>query len=138
MSDVQHLVDDLNIVPGVTKVRVPVSITKAGIKSGKAKSQRAVWSKAFTVLSRNGPNSFVVDVPRGEVRIFPHYALQVEPSTTVPVQSKGGPKVNIRVERAKDREYRNRSEESQKIALAAPARAKRAVRVDYKALAGLK
>ena len=127
VSDVQHLVDDLNIVPGVTKVRVPVSITKAGIKSGKAKSQRAVWSKAFTVLSRNGPNSFVVDVPRGEVKIFPHYNLQVEPETTVPVQRghKGGPKVNIRVERAKRLENRNISEEEQVAALAAPAREKR-------------
>ena len=125
MSDVQHLVDDLNIVPGVTKVRVPVSITKAGIKSGKAKSQRAVWSKAFTVLSRNGPNSFVVDVPRGEVKIFPHYNLQVEPETTVSLPSKGGPKVNIRVERAKRLENRNISEEEQVAALAAPAREKR-------------
>ena len=127
VSDVQHLVDDLNIVPGVTKVRVPVSITKAGIKSGKAKSQRAVWSKAFTVLSRNGPNSFVVDVPRGEVKIFPHYNLQVEPETTVPlpVGHKGGPKVNIRVERAKRLENRNISEEEQVAALVAPAREKR-------------
>ena len=127
VSDVQHLVDDLNIVPGVTKVRVPVSITKAGIKSGKAKSQRAVWSKAFTVLSRNGPNSFVVDVPRGEVKIFPHYNLQVEPETTVPlpVGHKGGSKVNIRVERAKRLENRNISEEEQVAALAAPAREKR-------------
>lgn len=125
VSDVQHLVDDLNIVPGVTKVRVPVSITKAGIKSGKAKSQRAVWSKAFTVLSRNGPNSFVVDVPRGEVKIFPHYNLQVEPETTVSLPSKGGPKVNIRVERAKRLENRNISEEEQVAALAAPAREKR-------------
>ena len=54
-----------------------------------------------------------------------NYNLQVEPETTVPLQSKGGPKVNIRVERAKDREYRNRSEESQAAALAAPARVKR-------------
>ena len=140
VSDVQHLVDDLNIVPGVTKVRVPVSITKAGIKSGKAKSQRAVWSKAFTVLSRNGPNSFVVDVPRGEVKIFPHYNLQVEPETTVPVQRghKGGPKVNIRVERAKRLENRNISEEEQVAALAAPAkpRSERASRVDYNILNG--
>ena len=139
VGTVRVLADQLQIVPGVTRVRVPVSKTKEGIEDRHSKSQRAVWtSEAYLVLSRNGPNSFVVDAPRGEVRIFPHYALQVEPSTTVPVQSKGGPKVNIRVERAKDREYRNRSEESQKIALAAPARAQRAVRVDYKALAGLK
>ena len=80
----------------------------------------------------------MVDVPRGEVRIFPHYALQVEPETTVPVQSEGGPKVVIRVERAKDREYRNRSEEEQKIALDAPKARSRSQRVDYRVLAGLK
>jgi hypothetical protein len=145
VSDVQHLVDDLNIVPGVTKVRVLVSRTKAGILDGHAKSQRAVWtSEAYTVLSRNGPNSFVVDVPPGEVRIFPHYNLQVEPVTTVPLprsreHRQGGPKVNIRVERAKRRENHNISEKEQKIALTAPARprSQRVARVDYKALAGL-
>jgi len=145
VSDVQHLVDDLNIVPGETKVRVPVSLTKEGIKSGKAKSQRAVWtSDAYTVLSRNGPNSFVVDVPHGEVRIFPHYNLQVEPETTVSAQRerghKGGQKVVVRVERAKRRENHNISEKEQKIALTAPARprSQRVARVDYKALAGVK
>ena len=61
------------------------------------------------------------------VKIFPHYNLQVEPETTVPlpVGHKGGPKVNIRVERAKRLENRNISEEEQVAALAAPAREKR-------------
>ena len=80
------------------------------------KSQRAVWtSEAYTVLSPNGPNSFVVDTPPGEVRIFPHYALLVEPKTSVaPQRAVGGPKVAIRVERAKRLEERNISEEEQK------------------------
>ena len=127
VSKVRVLADKLGIVPGETRVRVPVAKTKEGIEDGHAKSQRSTWtSKAFTVLSRNGPNSFIIDAPPGEVRVFPHYALQIEPATSVaPQRAVGGPKVVIRVERAKNRESLNRSEESQVAALAAPAKAKR-------------
>ena len=91
------------------------------------------------MLNRNGPNSFLVDVPAGEVKIWPFYALQVV-KKALKAAPAGGKKVdvyvNVKVERAKKLEARNISEEDQAAALVAPARPRRAraKRVDYKAL----
>jgi transposase InsO family protein len=127
--------DELNIVPGVTRVRLLVAYTKAGRKDAMmAKSQNVVWTpEIYTVLSRNGPNSWIVDVHAGEIRVWPSYSLKI--TTKALLNKKSGHKLDLKVEGAKRQETRNISETEQKVAITAPARAKRAVRVNYKALA---
>ena len=130
--------DAMAIVPGETQVRLLIRATKDGIKDRYAKSQRAVWTPdVYTVLERNGPNSWVIDVPAGEVAIWPSYALKVVDVDRLKASEKKGPKIDIAVERAKRLEARNISEEEQAAALAAPARprSERAVRRDYAAMA---
>ena len=138
--EVREATDMIGIVPGETQVRLLVRQTKAALKDGFAKSQRAVWTpETYTVLERNGPNSWVVDVPGNEVKIFPSWALKVvdmERLQSGPRQTQGE-KVDVAVERAKRMEARNISEEDQAAAIAAPARPRRerAVRRDYAAMA---
>jgi hypothetical protein len=135
---VREKTDALGIIPGETQVRLLVRATKDGIKDRFAKSQRAVWTpELYTVLERNGPNSWLIDVPAGEVKIWPSYALKVVDVDRVKASEKKGPKIDIAVERAKRLEARNISEEEQAAALAAPARprSERAVRRDYAAMA---
>jgi hypothetical protein len=116
--------DSLGIEPGVTQVRLLARNTKAGQKDSFAKSQGATWTEAvYTVKARNGPNSWVVDVPHGEVAIWPSYTLRIVKKA---LASKAkGKRVDIKVERAKRMETRNISSAEQKAALKAPARAKR-------------
>ena len=138
-SEVRERVDRLGIGPG-TQVRLLISRTREGARDKHAKSQRRVWTAdLYTVLERNGPNSFVVDVPAGEVRIWPFYAMMVVRKALKSTPA-GGKKVDVKVERAKKLEARNISEEEQAAALAAPAqpRRARAKKVDYAKLAGKK
>ena len=137
-SELRARVDRMGFVPG-TQVRLLVSRTKEGTRDKHAKSQRRVWTaELYTVLDRNGPNSFIVDVPAGEVRIWPFYALKIVKTALNAREKPAGPKVDVKVERAKKMEARNISEDEQAAALAAPARPRRerAARVDYAKLAG--
>jgi hypothetical protein len=136
-AEVRRSVDKMNIKPG-TKVRLLTSRLKRAPKY--VKGQEATYTpELYSVIERVGPNTFRVDVPAGEVSVWPVHSLQVvrkalgqkkalTPSTT---------KVNKKVVAAQRKEARNISEEEQKAALAAPARPRRerAARVDYKALA---
>jgi hypothetical protein len=135
-SEVRALVDRLGIDPG-TQVRLLISRTREGGRDKHAKSQRRVWtSELYSVLNRNGPNSYIVDVPAGEVKVWPFYALMVV-RKALKSPPAGGKKVNVKVERAKKKEALNINEEEQAAALAAPARPKRerVKKVDYRALA---
>jgi hypothetical protein len=137
-SEVGAFVDGLGFRLGETKVRLLVSRTREGVRDQHAKSQRRVWtSETYTVLERNGPNSFTVGVPAGEVKVWPYYALQVvKKALASAATASAGSKVNIRVERAKRLEALNISEAEQAAALAAPVRPKRerSKKVDYLAL----
>ena len=118
-------------------MRLLVRQTKAGLDKF-AKSQRAVWTPTvYKVLERNGPNSWLIDVPRGEVSIFPSWAIKVVTVTKLNAPAKRDEKVYVPVARAKRMEARNISEEEQAAALAGPARPKRraAGRPDYAKLA---
>ena len=137
--------DALVIVPGVTRVRLLYASTKEGVDAF-AKGHRVVWTPdTYLVLARNGPNSWVVDVPAGSVRIWPTYALRVvdvsalnSPSALSSTPTKQeGPRVSIKAERTKAAQARQISEEEQAANLAAPARPKsqRAPHVDYASLA---
>lgn len=136
--EVREATDQLGIVPGETQVRLLVRQTKAGQQDGFAKSQRAVWTpELYTVLERNGPNSWVVDVPPGSVKIYPSWALKVVDVGMLQRSMRKGQKVDVAVERAKRMEARNISPAENAAALAAPAqpRRERAKKVDYAAMA---
>jgi hypothetical protein len=128
-------VDKTGVGPG-TRVRLLYSKTKAGGKDKFAKAQEHVWtSEIYSIIARVGPNSFRVDVPAGEISIWPLHALQVvKKSLGMPVK---GPVIDKAVVRAQRLESKNISPEEVKTALEAPARPRgeRAKRVDYKALA---
>lgn len=130
--------DARGIIPGETQVRLLVRQTKAGLDKF-AKSQRAVWTpEVYTVTERDGPNSWRVDVPRGEVSIFPSWALKVvdtERLNAPATRAFEDKRVYVPVARAKRMEARNISEAEQAAALAGPARPRRAARVDYARLA---
>ena len=127
--------DKAGIIPGETYVRVLRSKMRGG--SSFDKGQLATWSQdSYLVLDRNGVNSFVVGVPPGEVKIWPlHSLLVVDTREVATGRTRGGPKVNILVERAKRLELRNISEEEAEAALTAPAAKKRVSKASTKALA---
>ncbi len=126
--------DIAGIIPGKTFVRVLRSKMKGG--SSFDKGQLATWSSAsYLVLDRNGVNSFVVDVPAGEVAIWPVHSLLVADPKEVITQAKSGQKVDIAVARAKRLELRNVNEEEQEAALTAPASKKRISKPTVKAAA---
>jgi len=79
--EVKQQTDDLGITPGQTRVRLLFNNTKEARKTGgsfRKKGMAPVWtSESYMVLSRNGVNSWVVDVPPGEVTIWPSYTLRV-------------------------------------------------------------
>ena len=120
-------------MPGVTRVRLLHKNTQEGIDAF-AKKQRVVWmTETYLVLARNGPNSWVVDVPAGSVRIWPTYVVRVVDEGALSRVEKRGGKVNIKVARANAALAREISEEEQADNIAAPARPKsqRAPKVVY-------
>ena len=120
------------IIPGKTKVRILRQKTKNG--SAFDKAHLNTWSTAtYTVLERNGVNSYIVDVPN-DVRVWPVYALKVVSVRTAGAAETPKPnttRVNTVVVRSKRLESRNISEKEQTDALIGrvsdprPTRAKR-------------
>ena len=124
-KDVKRRTDKLNIVPGKTRVRLLTRRMKASGKDRFRKAHERVWSDdIFVVLSRHGVNSFIVDVPDGEITIWPVHSLQIvdEVESTPSVT---GPKIDKDVVRAQRAEFLNIDGEEQAEALAAPAAPKR-------------
>ena len=139
-----------------TRCRLLVSKTKAGILEKFHKAQRNVWSRnTYLISARNGVNSWVVDVEPGEVSIWPTHSIKIlsnEESdlitnkilddeaiteinkTAKSSKPKNSNRVNVKVAKAQRMEDRNISPEERVAALSAPARPKRAKRVDYKAM----
>ena len=76
-----------------------------------------------------------MDVPPGEVKVWPAHSLLVADSKEVPAAKKSGQKVNILIERAKRLELRNIDEDEQEAALSAPATKKRVSKPTAKAVA---
>ena len=123
----------MGIVPG-TQVRLLTSRLKNAPKH--VKGQEATWTpELYSVVERVGANTFKVDVPAGEVSIWPVHSIM--PIKKALGQAKpAGPKVDKKVVAAKKKEALSISPAENKAALAAPARAKRdrAKKVDYLAL----
>jgi hypothetical protein len=92
------------VVIGRTRVRLLVAKTKNGGPDKFAKTHRANWSeKTYKVLARNGPNSFLIDVPLTgkdrEIKIWPAHSLQflseadsekINSTEPVPIMGTGG------------------------------------------------
>lgn len=133
-AEVRRRVDRMGVVPG-TQVRLLTSRLRRAPKH--VKGQEAAWTpELYSVLERVGPNAFKVDVPAGEVSIWPVHSLQIVKKALG--QSKpAGPKVDKKVVAAKKKEALNISEKEQAAALAAPSKKKKP-KVDYAKLAGLK
>ena len=150
-SKIQLKTDKLNdkIHLNRTRCRLLVSNTKAGILERFSKSQRNVWTRdTYLISGRNGVNSWNVDVPNGEVSIWPTHSIKIlsldesdkindkilEDETMKRLPDKSD-MVNLKVASAQRMEDRNISPDERAAALVAPARAKRTTRVNYKALA---
>jgi hypothetical protein len=127
-TDVRKRVDALNIIPG-TKVRLLTAALKNAPKF--VKGQEATWTpELYTVVKRAGVNSFIIDVAAGENPIWAFHALQVVKKALGQSQQ-AGPKIDKAVVAAQTAFAREISEEEQAANLAAPAREKRATKVDY-------
>ena len=133
-AEVRRTVDKMAVKPG-TQVRLLTSRLKRAPKY--VKGQEATWTpELYSVIERVGPNTFQVDVPAGEVSVWPVHSLQVI-HKALGQKKPAGPKVDVAVERAKRMERRNISQAENEAALAAPARPRgeRAKKVDYAAMA---
>ena len=88
----------------------------------------------FDVLERNGANSWLIDVPAGEVKIYPSYALQIVDEDNLKKKDTPSDKVNVKTERFKRVIAREISEEEQQKNIEAPGRkrSERAKRIDYR------
>ena len=118
-AEVRRSVDKMNVTPG-TKVRLLTSRLKRAPKY--VKGQEATWTpELYPVVSREGPNAFRVDVPPGEVSVWPVHSLQVV-RKALGQSTPAGPKVDKAVVAAKKKEALSISEEEQAAALAATAR----------------
>jgi hypothetical protein len=108
------------------------------MKNGKdkfAKSHNSNWTtEVFDVLERNGANSWLIDVPAGEVKIYPSYALQIVDEDNLKKRDTTSDKVNVKTERFKRVIAREISEEEQQKNIEAPSRkrSERAKRIDYR------
>lgn len=123
--------DESKVGPG-TRVCLPYCKNKAGSKDKGAKSHENSWTtEIYTELERAGPNSFFIDVPPGEISIWPLYSLQIVTKSLSSAVS--GPKVDKTVVRAERMLAREISPEEVKAAQEAPARprSERAKKVDY-------
>jgi len=123
--EVRERTDQLEIEPGKTKVRLLTRRMKASGKDRFRKAHELIWSdELFLVLSRHGPNSFIIDVPAGEITIWPVHSIQVVDGKLDPTPLPG-PRVKRKVVAKQRLEYLNIDGMEQAAALAGPARAKR-------------
>ena len=85
LATASHLETDRlypNIVMNRTRVRLLVAKTKDGGDDKFSKSHRANWTdETYKILARNGPNSFLIDIPQvgrpdeREIKIWPAHSL---------------------------------------------------------------
>jgi len=131
--EVREHTDQLGIQPGKTKVRLLMRRMKASGKDRFRKAHELVWSDdLFLVLSRHGPNSFIIDVPAGEIKTWPVHSIQIVDKVDAPPPVDKGPRVNKRVVAAKRLEALNIDGVEQAAALAGPAREKRVTKLTPK------
>ena len=140
-ADVGRRTDELGFVPGTTRVRILFAFSKAALKAGgsfRKKGLAPTWSESsYLVSGRAGVNSWFVDTPANEIKLWPSYALRVVGDEEEVVVKKKDKRVNLVAAGRQRLQTLEISEEEQAAAIAAPAnpRGQRAPRVDYKKLA---
>ena len=126
-ADVRMHIDTKEFADG-TLVRLRTMRTKEGSKAAWSKKAHDMTytREAYPIIARAGPNSYLVDTPPEDPKVWPHWALQRAVGSSHAAPS--GQKVDREVVRAKRLEARNISEGEQEAALAGPARPKREVK----------
>jgi len=92
-----------NAVEVGDKVRLLMRMTKKG-ETGKLnnKSQADVWSReVYDVVERKGSNMFKVDVPRGEIKFWPSYGLQIVRNVEQPSMGEVDNKQRVDIEQVR-------------------------------------
>ena len=136
-TEVRRSVDKMGVVPG-TQVRLLTSRLRLAPKH--VKGQEATWTpELYVVLERVGPNAFKVDVPAGEVSVWPVHSLQIVKKALGQAKP-AGPQVDKKVVAAKKKEVFSISPSENEATLAVPAGPKRerAKKIDYAKLEGKK
>ena len=107
------------------KVGLKLGLVFASNKDKFGKAHEVSWtSEIYEVVRPVGPNSFLVDVPPGEIKVWPLHSLQVFKKAHR-TASPAGPVVDKAVVRAQRMEARNISDAEVKETLEAPARSRR-------------
>jgi hypothetical protein len=71
--------NSLDIQTRKTRVRVLFAKTKAGIMSNGKAHHNVSTQESYLVLDREGPNSWIIDVPKGEVKVWASHSIQIAP-----------------------------------------------------------
>ena len=141
-SAVRSIIDKKAFADG-DLVRLRVMRTREGNKASWAKKANDAnfTRKVYTIISRVGANSYLVDVPAGEVSVWPHSQLRKavgvsdflnEKNEKSEKSEKQNSKVDRKIVQAKRQEARNISDIEQFEALLSPARPKREVKKPVK------
>jgi hypothetical protein len=117
---VRQRVDDQQIGPG-TNVRLLTSKLKRAPKY--TKGQQATWTpELYSIIDRAGVNSYRIDVPDGEISLWPLHDLQIV-RKALGQPAVAGPKINRKVVAAQRKEALAISPAEQAANLAAVAHA---------------
>jgi len=122
--------NSLDIQTRKTRVRVLWEKTKAGIMSNGKAHHNAWTQESYLVLDREGPNSWIIDVPKGEVKVWATHSIQIAPEDER-VSTLKSTKTVPAVVKAQRLEELSISAAEQKEALSGPKRSTRARKVNY-------
>jgi hypothetical protein len=131
---VRELTDNSGIKEG-SQVRLYNKRRKEHASDRFLKAHIPVWSdEVYNVERRAGVNSFTIDTDGKEANVWPIHSLQLVPKNTAEIKKKG-----VKVDKKIVKQQRALYKEIDGVELAAnlkaPAREKRADRIDYKKLA---
>jgi hypothetical protein len=130
---VRELTDKSEIKEG-SQVRLYNKRRKEHASDRFLKAHIPVWSdEVYNVERRAGPNSFTIDTNGKEMPTWPIHSLQLVPKNTKEIKKKGV-KVDKKIVRQQRALYQEIDGEELEANLKAPAREKRADRIDYKKL----
>ena len=130
---VRELTDKSEIKEG-SQVRLYNKRRKEHASDRFLKAHIPVWSdEVYNVEKRAGPNSFTIDTNGKEAKVWPIHSLQLVPKNTKEIKKKGV-KVDKKIVRQQRALYQEIDGEELEANLKAPAREKRADRIDYKKL----
>jgi hypothetical protein len=131
---VRELTDNSGIKEG-SQVRLYNKRRKEHASDRFLKAHIPIWSdEVYNVERRAGVNSFTIDTDGKEMPSWPLHALQLVPKNTTEIKKKGV-KVDKKIVKQQRALYQEIDGVELEANLKAPAREKRADRIDYKKLA---